>query len=349
MAAESRLPRAATPAPRERAAERAAWITSPRVSLACRICSAPLEPYRSGSQGRPSPARLSPTNHVPGQHGDLYRCRNCGAVDQPSLPTGRALHELYREMRDDSYLAEEAGRRAAARRLLDLLARGRAPGRLLDIGCGHGLLLDEARRAGWEAVGLELSTHAAAYAHDVLGADVREVAFEDFDPGARRFDAVLIVDVFEHLADPPAALDRCVELLAPGGLLCIVTPDPSSLTAKIAGRKWWAYVPAHACLIPRRTLRDLLIARGLEVSDDVPFVRTFTRRYWASGMAERGGPLGALAGALARGPGADRRLSLSLGDERVLIARRGADVSATSAAEALGPRAVAAARAQGAS
>jgi SAM-dependent methyltransferase len=265
-------------------------------------------------------------------------------VDQPYLPAGSDLHRLYRAMRDDNYLVEEAGRRATARRVVDLLGRRHEPGRLLDVGCGHGLLLDEARRAGWKPVGLELSTHAAAYARDHLGAEVHEVAFEDFDPGSACFEAILIVDVFEHLADPLAALDRCVDLLVPGGLLCLVTPDPSSPTARIAGRRWWGYVPAHACLIPGRTLRELLSARGLEVCDDVPFVRTFSRGYWLTGMAERGGPLSAFARALARAPGAGRPLSLSLGDERVLVARRGVESPVGAAARAGSPRAAAASR-----
>ena len=103
---------------------------------------------------------FSPTNHQPGQYGDLYRCERCGTVAQPGLPSGEALLELYRQMRDDHYLDEEAGRRATARRVLES-DRAHAPsGRLLDVGCGHGLLLDEARRRGYVVQGLELSENA---------------------------------------------------------------------------------------------------------------------------------------------------------------------------------------------
>src|SRR6478735_1296413 len=63
-------------------------------------------------------------------------------------------------------------------------------------------------------------------------------------------------ELHEHLDDPVDAIDRCAGLLRPGGVLCVVTPDPSSLTARVAGARWWGYLPAHACLLPRATLRE---------------------------------------------------------------------------------------------
>ena len=68
----------------------------------------------------------------------------------------------------------------------------------------------------------------------------------------------MLADVLEHLDDPVAAIDHCAALLRPGGVLCVVTPDPSSATAKLAGARWWGYLPAHTFLIPRRTLRELI-------------------------------------------------------------------------------------------
>ena len=134
-------------------------------------------------------------------------------------------------MRDDEYLAEEEGRRATANRLLDLVGAHRPRGRLLDVGCGHGLLLDEARRRGYDTVGLELSREAARHARETLGLDVRELPLEAFTEGTNgdspgAFDAIVLADVIEHLDDPVAAIDQCAALLRPGGVLCVVTPGP---------------------------------------------------------------------------------------------------------------------------
>jgi SAM-dependent methyltransferase len=242
-------------------------------------------------------------------------------VQQPALPGGARLHDLYREGRDDAYLEEEAGRRATARRLLDLVGTHVAAGRLLDVGCGPGLLLDEARRRGYATVGLELSRAAARHATDALGLDVRDVALEAFEDDDG-FDVVVLADLLEHLDDPVAGIERAAGLLRPGGVLCVVTPDPASRTARLAGARWWGYVPAHTCLLPRRTLRELLTAAGLVVSTDVPLVRTFSLRRWVSGLAERLGPLHRPLDRLAARLPAAASLSVALRDEPVVLAHR---------------------------
>jgi 2-polyprenyl-3-methyl-5-hydroxy-6-metoxy-1,4-benzoquinol methylase len=289
---------------------------------ACRICSGDVTLRIRGRGEALTAAALSPSAHATGGHGDLFRCRECGTVQQPALPAGAALHGLYRDMRDEDYLGEEAGRRATAVRLLERIAPFAPSGRLLDVGCGPGLLLDEARARGYETVGLELSRASAAHARDALGLDVRELALEDFADDGGGFDVVVLADVVEHLDDPVAGIARCAALLRPDGVLCVVTPDPSSATARLAGPRWWGFVPAHTCLLPRATLRELLAAAGLVVSTDVPLVRTFSARRWVAGLAERIGPLSAPLDAAARRLPARASLSLSLGDERVVLAHR---------------------------
>jgi SAM-dependent methyltransferase len=289
---------------------------------ACRVCAGHLSLRVAGTNGHtPVAEAFAPSQHETGRHGDLLACVECGTVQQPLLPAGDELHELYRDMSDDAYLGEEAGRRATAAHLLDLIAEQVPAGRLLDVGCGHGLLLDEARSRGYDTVGLELSRSAASHAREELGVDVREAPVEDF-ADADGFDVVVLADVLEHLDDPVAAVDRCAGLLRPGGVLCVVTPDPSSVTARIAGRRWWGFVPAHACLLPRATLRELLAARGLVISTDVPLVRSFSARRWASGLAERLGPARAAVERLADALPDGASLSLALHDERVIVANR---------------------------
>jgi SAM-dependent methyltransferase len=222
-------------------------------------------------------------------------------------------------MRDDVYLDEERGRRRTGKRLLKLISSQVPAGRLLDVGCGHGLLLDEARTRGYKTLGLEVSAAAAGFARHVLDLDVREQTVEELDD-TERFDVITLVDVFEHLADPVATITRCHQLLAADGVLCIVTPDPSSATAKLAGRRWWALLPAHTYLVPRRTLLELLAAQGLVITTDTLFVRSFSLAYWAAGLAERS-KAATLSGAAMMKPLAQRvSLSLSLRDERVVLA-----------------------------
>lgn len=289
----------------------------------CTVCAGPLRPLYRGAGVAPAPALLAPSCHATGAHGDLYRCEHCHSVHQPALLAGAPLDELYRAMDDDAYLDEEAGRRATANRLLDLLDPGPPPSRLLDVGCGHGLLLDEARRRGYDAEGIDLSARAATYARGRLGLTVREVPLEALGPEEDgRWDVVVVADVLEHLKDPRAAIARLHRLLAPGGALLLVTPDPSSPVARLAGRRWWGYLPAHTILLPRAALRDLVTETGLVIARDVPFVRSFSLGYWLAGLAERSRPVAGAAAAARRLP-VQARLSLSLGDERVVVGRKG--------------------------
>jgi SAM-dependent methyltransferase len=287
---------------------------------ACGICGGATALRHRGAGGALTPAALSPTCHAVGTHGDLLVCARCGTVQQPARPAAGTLADLYRDMRDDGYLAEEAGRRATARRLLARIEGFRAPGRLLDVGCGHGLLVDEARRRGWDACGLEVAADAARYGRDVLGLDVREQSVEELSD-AGPFDAIVLADVIEHLDDPVSVVRSCAALVAGGGVLCVVTPDPASRTARVAGGSWWALLPGHTFLLPRATLRALVAGEGLEPVDDSGFRRTFSLAYWLQGLGERAGVLGRATGALARTPVGRVPVTLSLGDERALIAR----------------------------
>jgi SAM-dependent methyltransferase len=272
----------------------------------------------------PAPAAMAPTCHTTGAHADLYACATCGTIQQPALPAGVELLDLYREMEDDHYLDEEAGRRATSRRLLRHVEKAAPRGRLLEVGCGHGLLLDEARRRGWQVSGLEPARAARAHAES-LGLDVRDALLEDLDPATDGgYQAIVMADVIEHLDDPVGALRAAAALLAPGGALCVVTPDPASRTARLAGARWWGYLPAHTFLLPRGTLARLLREAGLDPIVDVGLWRTFTVGYWSSGLGERSGPLGSALARLRSARVGRAPLTLSLGDERVMVARRAA-------------------------
>ena len=225
-------------------------------------------------------------------------------------------------MQDDLYLIEERGRRAAARRLLALISAHVPAGRLLDIGCGYGLLLAEARSRGYDVLGLELSADGVRHAREQLDLPVLALTLEQaaLEPGS--FDAIVMTDVFEHLDDPVATLDLCCELLAPGGVLVLTTPDPSSWVARLAGRRWWSYLIAHHCLVPRATMRELITGRGLVRAGEHPYVRVFSLEYWLAGFAGRAGGLGAGAQRLARLLPRRLQLAIAMHDECTYVARK---------------------------
>jgi 2-polyprenyl-6-hydroxyphenyl methylase/3-demethylubiquinone-9 3-methyltransferase len=99
--------------------------------------------------------------------------------------------------------------------------------RMLDIGCGAGLLCEPFTRLGADVIGIDPSATniAAAKLHAEKGhlsVDYRCSTVEDMD-ARERFDIVLAMEVVEHVVDVGAFLDRCALMLKPGGLMVVST------------------------------------------------------------------------------------------------------------------------------
>ena len=103
--------------------------------------------------------------------------------------------------------------------------------RILDIGCGAGLLCEPLTRLKAEVVGIDPSASniAAARLHagrGHLAVDYRCTTLEEMDPH-ERFDLVLVMEVVEHVKDVGGFLKRCTAFLKPGGLMVISTLNRS--------------------------------------------------------------------------------------------------------------------------
>jgi 2-polyprenyl-6-hydroxyphenyl methylase/3-demethylubiquinone-9 3-methyltransferase len=100
--------------------------------------------------------------------------------------------------------------------------------RLLDIGCGGGILTEPLARLGGEIVGADAGAEAIAVArHHAaeagLAIDYRPTTAEELAAEGERFDAVLAMEIVEHVADRAFFLKACAELTKPGGLLVVAT------------------------------------------------------------------------------------------------------------------------------
>lgn len=156
---------------------------------------------------------------------------------------------------------------------LELLAGGRPPARLIEIGTGAGFFLKAATRAGFDAYGLELSTEAAEYARTTLGLRVMQTPAEDmpFEPGY--FDAAAMFEVIEHLRDPLRVVRAARKALKPGGRFVVSTPNLGALSRQVLGDKWAVLSPAeHLYYFTEKTLRAMLLKAGFQ---SVRFVRNY--------------------------------------------------------------------------
>lgn len=146
-----------------------------------------------------------------------------------------------------------------------------APGRrLLDIGSGPGYFLEAGKERGWDVLGFEASKLAADY----TAARGIPVINDFFSVGKTKdlgqFDVVSLALVLEHLRDPIALIDEAVSVLAPGGLLLVISPNDFNplqmvLWRDMGFRPWWVVPQHHLNYFDTASARDFVIARGLEV------------------------------------------------------------------------------------
>ena len=169
--------------------------------------------------------------------------------------------------------------------------------RLLDIGCGGGLLSEPMARLGATVVGADAAARNIPVAElhaqqSGLTIDYRNVAAEDLAAGGEQFDVVLNMEVVEHVADPLAYLTACQTLLKPGGLMICSTlnRNAKSFMMAIVGAEWvmhWLPKGTHdwAKFITPDELCDLIRRAGLDPVDRKGMV--FNPLGWSWSLSDR--------------------------------------------------------------
>ena len=241
------------------------WTGFPRERTKCMLC------------GADQPELLSTQRSWP-----VSRCRECGFIYLSERPVEKALEEMYSK---DYYDNPEVGyggyvknfRRyngiftSLFRKRAEDIEVFRGEGRLLEVGCAHGFLLNFLRERNWKVTGVEVSPLAADYASKELGLDVKNCKLEEAGFAEASFDVVLLLDVLEHLHRPFETLKEIGRILKPEGTL--VVQCPWELThweeraeAFLKGMKQCTItpdaVPAHLYFFEPRTLEAFLAKGG---------------------------------------------------------------------------------------
>ena len=170
--------------------------------------------------------------------------------------------------------------------------------RVLDVGCGGGILTDSMARQGAHALGIDLSTKALRVAQlHALEAQTprvkyREISVEDLageQPGS--FDTVTCMEMLEHVPDPDSVVRACAQLVKPGGwvFFSTINRNAKAFMLVIVGAEYVLGMlprgtheyakfirPSELALSCRSAQLDIQHTRGLEYNP-------ITRRYWLSG------------------------------------------------------------------
>jgi SAM-dependent methyltransferase len=165
----------------------------------------------------------------------VHACRACGFRQVRPRLTADELRRLYPgDYFDSSNIAvgfsDYARQQQRNERYAYFLARrlkrlGRS-GRVLEVGCALGFLLEALRRySGWEVEGLDVSAFAAAFGRRRYGLDLSAGTIEEAGLPDGRFDLLIQKDLLEHVTHPRRHLLETARVLKPGGRVWLVTPN----------------------------------------------------------------------------------------------------------------------------
>lgn len=144
--------------------------------------------------------------------------------------------------------------------------------KLLDVGCGDGRLLALLRDFGdpaWQLLGLEFDERAIAQCR-AMGFEAFAERVEDFADRPDQqgsYDAIIMLQLIEHVEDPALLCERVHLLLKPGGVFIIETPNLAGLDYRIFKGRWWGHYhfPRHWNLFSSDSLVRMLEDRGFEI------------------------------------------------------------------------------------
>lgn len=168
--------------------------------------------------------------------GLLYRCTSCHLWFRfPRLPK-ESLNELYRRVPLQMWSSGPAPRKDWD--IVSALLRERVPtGTVLDVGCFDGSFL---RSLGprYRCCGVEINAAAVSVARQ-RGIEVLGMDFAQIGRLAMAFDAVICLDLMEHVEDPLRLASTLAERVRPGGFLCVSTGTTDAPSWRLMGSHYW--------------------------------------------------------------------------------------------------------------
>lgn len=219
------------------------------------------------------------------QQYQLCKCNKCQLRFKSPAVEERRLTACYEASNSSHWNDRPDPHRRRFDEMLSLV-RKFAPGTdIIDIGCFNGAML-EYFGVEFDRFGIEPSRDAAAVARErgvnVLGASLYDI------PPVARFDAVLAIDVLEHIAEPVVFFEKVTSVLRPGGVFISLTGDADSMSWKLQGaRHWYCSLPEHVTFFDRKSIGELGRRAGL---DEVWYKRVSHQRnglwHWMNDLSK---------------------------------------------------------------
>ena len=138
-------------------------------------------------------------------------------------------------------------------------------GKLLDIGCGLGWLVNQAQKMGFNAIGIDSGKACIDVGKKYLHANIKYCSLENFK-SQEKFDLITLNHVLEHIEHPNIFLSKTKSFLKENGYIIVACPNINSLMFKIFRQKWYGLVPnQHRFQYSPKSLKFLLEKTGFKI------------------------------------------------------------------------------------
>ncbi len=238
----------------------------------------------------------------------VVRCESCGLVYTNPRLKKEDIGDFYSKEYFESHSSETMGydnyvsdkelvEKTFRRRLIEIEKKwATRRGRVLDVGCATGFFLFIAGEMGWEPSGVEISEYCCQYARKNFGLELTRGFFKEADTLKPGFRLITMWDYLEHSFTPDEDLQKAYELLAPGGILALATPDVGSLPAKIFKQNWMGFKEhEHLYYFTQKNLTELLKKEGFRVLSASHIGKYISPHFFARRLSGYSKFLGALA------------------------------------------------------
>jgi SAM-dependent methyltransferase len=156
----------------------------------------------------------------------------------------------------------------------NLQRRNLTGGSLLEVGCGYGYLLEEAKEYFSRRVGTDFSPQATRLA-STKADEVYEGGIEQV-PAANKFDCVIATHVIEHVYQPLEFVRQLISRGKPNGTVVLAAPDMGGMLRKLMGHRWASFkIPEHVLYFDHATLSELMRRAGLLDIEKLPYPHAF--------------------------------------------------------------------------
>lgn len=188
-------------------------------------------------------------------------CSGCGLI----RTKGRFNQNYKNYHRDEDYERNEfLFNNIFAKIYKDIGRVAGKKGRVLEIGCSTGILLENYKNADWESLGIEPSK--SALVAEGKGLKIINSTLERAKLPSNYFDLIIINHTLEHFENPVKVLAKIYTVLKKGGMVYIGVPNAGSLSANLLKARWPYILPQeHRYHFYPQILRKILESAGFEI------------------------------------------------------------------------------------